>query len=311
MIPLPAPLPPGRLRGHRPTTPGPAVLPPGPRRLLACRRAHAGWSRVGGYTAACETLREMVSLPLRSPGALERVGLRQPRGVLLWGPPGSGRRLLAEAAAADAGAWLFELDGPGALATGRPLAVLSEALRRAWRRVPAVLLVTGWDLLAPHPRVGPLPPGAAGPDVTHRLLHWVDEAQQDPRVLLLGSCDRVDRVHPALLHRDGRFHRRVFVHPPTEEDRAEILRVYLRRRLHPRQPVDVGALARRTQGFVAGQLGRVCRRAAALARRDGRTFVTPADLDRALEGEEPALGTGDAAAYVHAYRCDCHHHYVL
>ncbi len=253
----------------------------------------------------------MVSLPLGSPGTLERVGLCPPRGVLLWGPPGSGKRLLAEAAATEAGAWLFELDGPGALATGRPLAVLSEALRRVRRRVPAVLLVTGWDLLAPHPRARPLLRGGAGPGTAHRIIHWVDEAQEDPRVLLVGTCDRVDRVHPALLHGEGRFHRRVFVHPPTEEDRAEILRVHLRRALHPREPVDIGALARRTRGFVAAQLCRVCRRAAGLAMGDGRAFVAPADLDRALRGESPALDRDDVEAYLRACRCDCHHHYVL
>lgn len=172
----------------------------------------------GDRALARERLREMVSLPLARPALVERLGLRTPRGVLVWGPPGNGLLELIENAARDADARLFLLPGEKLLGLdgcGRA-AVLRELFALARRGVPSVACVTGWDLLAP----------AEEPIERHRgWLHEVEHAAEqmtdDGRIVLVGTADRVDRVAPALIHGDGLFTRRIFVPPPDGADAAD------------------------------------------------------------------------------------------
>ena len=281
------------------------------------REPRLSWSDVGGYPDVKQTLEEMVSLPLRDPDRLERLGLVPPAGVMLWGPLGVGITMLAEAAARAAGAGFVYVSGQEML--GRPDEI-HRAFEDAAHEAPCVLFVSDCEWLAPRAGCsyewGPgnlrgIPPTFADPGLTRRFIREVDRIQDIPGVALVGSCYRIDTVDQALIKEKRRFNRKVFVPPPRAGDRREMLDIYLARipRLSP--DVDPDDLARRTEGYVGWDIESLCKRAALEAAKAGRDEVGPGDFEAALGRITPWLTPDMTSRYWEIFRNDCPHHYAF
>ena len=281
------------------------------------REPRLSWSDVGGYPDVKQTLEEMVSLPLRDPDRLERLGLVPPAGVMLWGPLGVGITMLAEAAARAAGAGFVYVSGQEML--GRPDEI-HRAFEDAAHEAPCVLFVSDCEWLAPRAGCsyewGPgnlrgIPPTFADPGLTRRFIREVDRIQDIPGVALVGSCYRIDTVDQALIKEKRRFNRKVFVPPPRAGDRREMLDIYLARipRLSP--DVDPDDLARRTEGYVGWDIESLCKRAALEAAKAGRDEVGPGDFEAALGRITPWLTPDMTSKYWEIFRNDCPHHYAF
>ncbi len=275
------------------------------------------WDDIGGYADVKETLKEMVCLPLRKPEMIAHHGLGLPAGVMLWGPLGTGITMLAEASAREAGVSFVYISGQEMLGKGPELV---EAFDCAVHEAPCVLFISDCEWLAPRAGCsyewGPgnlrgIPPTFADPDLTRVFIEEVDRILADPRVMLVGSCYRIDTVDQAVIKEKKRFNRKVFVPPPRVADRRGILDIYLDRmpRLDP--GLDRDDLARRTEGFVGWDIESLCKRATLQALKGDRDVVTPADFDAALGQITPWLTPDMTAKYWELHRNDCPHHYAF
>mmetsp|Transcript_71022 Transcript_71022/g.214937 ORF Transcript_71022/g.214937 Transcript_71022/m.214937 type:complete len:410 (-) Transcript_71022:173-1402(-) len=262
--------------------------------------ACATWASVAGMDAERHELAEVVDF-LRRPERYGRLGARCPRGVLLYGPPGCGKTLLARAAAHEAGVSLIVCSASDFVEVfvGRGAARVRDLFQRAERCSPCILFFDELDALAKS-RTG----GGFGNDEREQTLNQLltemdgfdSPAWEGPRepgaaakgaaggpVVVIAATNRPDVLDPALL-RPGRFDRHVRVGLPSEEGRLAILRVHVRER---QVPLGAGAsleeAARSTPGFSGAELSNVINEAAMLAVRGGRDAVGAQDLRSATE----------------------------
>ncbi|WP_305043521.1 AAA family ATPase, partial [Geoalkalibacter sp.] len=247
-----------------------------------------GWDDVGGYRDVKETLREMVCLPLKKPELIRRHNLGLPSGVMLWGPLGTGITMLAEACAKDAGVSFVYVSGQEMLGKGQELV---EAFDCAIHEAPCVLFISDCEWLAPRANCdyewGPgnfraIPPTFADKDLTRLFIEQIDRIHGVEGLMLLGSCYRIDTVDQAIIKEKKRFNRKVFVHPPTTEDRLGILDIYLKHMPNLAPDIDRQYLAQAAEGYVGWDIESLCKRATVNAIKEDATVVTQAHFERAL-----------------------------
>jgi transitional endoplasmic reticulum ATPase len=244
------------------------------------------WGDVGGLASVKERLLEAVEWPLRYPGLFARAGVAPPRGVLLWGPPGCGKTLLAKAAATETQVNFISVKGPALLSkyVGESEEALREVFRKARQSAPCLVFFDEIDSIAP------VRGGAGDSGVTERvlaqLLVELDGIEELKGVLVLGATNRIDMIDPALL-RPGRFEELIEIPPPDTEARRQILQVHLEGK--PLSgAVDLHDLAERTSGSSGAELASLANRAARRALRRvvaapaAELVVGPEDLDAAL-----------------------------
>lgn len=281
------------------------------------RQPRLRWHDIGGFPKVKQQVKEMISLPLQKPERMAQLNLEPPAGVMLWGPLGVGITMLAEAAAGEAGVSFVYVSGQEML--GKP-----EAMRHAFddaeHEAPCVLFVSDCEWLCPRAGCsyewGPgnlrgIPPTFADPDLSRLFIEQVDRIVKNPRVMLAGSCYRIDTVDQALIKEKKRFNRKIFVPPPSVADRRGMLDIYLAKipRLGP--DVDPDQLARDSEGFVGWDAESLCKRATLEALKADRDTVTGADFAAALTQVTPWLTPDMTAKYLELYRNDCPHHYAF
>ncbi|GLI62588.1 hypothetical protein VaNZ11_005262, partial [Volvox africanus] len=260
-------------------------------------------SHLGGVGQYLRNLRELVWLPLKAPQLFKQYGIRPPRGVLLYGPSGSGKTVLARAAAADAGATVFIINGPDVVSEyyGESESSLRGIFMAATALAPSVVIMDEVDALAPARSGGDGTsshlPIVGGSDVASRLatalLTLLDGAEQDSMqlqpyrpVVVVAATNRPDALDPAL-RRPGRLEREIEVGVPTAEARMEILQARMRAVRHCLRPEDVVALAASAHGFVSADLAALVDEAAMCALR--RRVAGGAPGRSHGEDDEPAL----------------------
>ena len=224
------------------------------------------WEDVGGLEDAKRELREAVEWPLRHAALLQRAGVRTSRGILLYGPTGTGKTLLAKAIASQSGVNFISVKGPALLSkyVGESEKAVREVFKKARQAAPCIIFFDEIDALAPLR-------SAAGADshvserVLSQILTEMDGIEDLGRVLVLAATNRKDMLDPALL-RPGRFDLHLEVPPPNLEARAQIFEVHLRGK--PLEPdVDSRELVRRAEGLTGADIELACRRAALAAVR--------------------------------------------
>ncbi|MEM3465417.1 MAG: CDC48 family AAA ATPase [Candidatus Jordarchaeales archaeon] len=248
------------------------------------------WEDIGGLEEVKQQVREAVEWPLKTPEAFERMGIEPPKGVLLYGPPGCGKTLIAKAVATMSEANFISVKGPELLSkwVGESERAIREVFRKARTAAPSIVFFDEFDSIAP--RRGS---GVGDSQVTERiissLLTEIDGLEALHDVVVMAATNRPDLLDPALL-RPGRFDRLILVPPPDEQARLEIFKIYTRK-MPIADDVDLAELARVTKGYVGADIEAVCKEAAILALREDLNAekVYQRHFDEALQRVHPTI----------------------
>ncbi|HDD26181.1 MAG TPA: AAA family ATPase, partial [Acidilobales archaeon] len=181
------------------------------------------WDDIGGLEEVKQELRESVEWPLKRPDVFKRMGIKPPKGVLLFGPPGCGKTLLAKAVATESGANFIAIKGPEILSkwVGESEKAIREIFKKARLYAPAIVFIDEIDALAPVR--GFTENTHVMERIVSQLLTEIDGVEKLENVLIIGATNRPDLVDPALL-RPGRFDKIIYVPPPDARSRFEILK---------------------------------------------------------------------------------------
>ncbi|MDB5697461.1 MAG: family ATPase [Alphaproteobacteria bacterium] len=223
------------------------------------RRADVTYDDLGGLGSTIDQLREMVELPLRYPEIFERLGVDPPKGVLLHGPPGTGKTRLARAVANESDATFFHIAGPEIMgsAYGESEKRLREVFEEAAKAGPSILFIDEIDSIAPkRDQVS----GEAEKRLVAQLLTLLDGLEPRQNVVVIAATNRPEALDEAL-RRPGRLDREIVVGVPDETGRREILGIHTRG-MPLDGEVDLQELARQTYGFVGADIAALTREAA-------------------------------------------------
>ncbi|HKX79500.1 MAG TPA: CDC48 family AAA ATPase [Novosphingobium sp.] len=251
-------------------------------------RGDINYDDVGGMSETIRQLREMVELPLRYPELFTRLGVDPPRGVLLHGPPGTGKTRLAQAVANESDANFLLINGPEIMGSGygESEKALREVFEEAEKSAPSIVFIDEIDSIAPkRTQVH----GEAEKRLVAQLLTLMDGLNSRANVVVIAATNRPDAIDEAL-RRPGRFDREIVIGVPDEAGRREILGIHTRG-MPLAEDVDLKELARTTHGFVGADIAALAREAAIEAVRrimpqlDLEARTIPADVLAALQVE--------------------------
>jgi transitional endoplasmic reticulum ATPase len=227
---------------------------------------NVSWEEVGGLGSAKQELQEAVEWPLKHEELYRQMGAKPPKGVLLYGPPGTGKTLLAKAVATEAEANFISVKGPEFLSkwVGESERAVREVFRKARLAAPCVIFFDEIDAVVPQR--GSRQDSHVSENIISTVLTEMDGLIELHNVTVVAATNRPDIIDPALL-RPGRFDRLVYVAPPTQEGRLEILAIHTRGRPMA-DDVDLEKIAAVTEGYTGADLAAVCNEAVMLAIRE-------------------------------------------
>ena len=252
-------------------------------RRVARETTRVTFADVAGQDAAVAELREVAQF-LSEPEHFAALGARIPKGVLLYGPPGCGKTLMARALAGETGASFFTISGSDfvELYVGVGASRVRDLFREARAQAPAIIFIDELDSIGrARGMVGTVQSHGEQEQSLNQVLAEMDGFSPAEGIIVVAATNRPDILDQALL-RPGRFDRTVALERPDEDGRLAVLAVHARdRRLDPR--ADLAAIARRAVGLTAADLAGVVNEAALLAARAHRSAVAQEDLDEALQ----------------------------
>ncbi len=249
------------------------------------REARLTYEDIGGLGDQVKRIREMIELPLRFPQVFARLGIDPPKGVLLHGPPGCGKTLIAKVIASETDASFFQLSGPEIMQKfyGESEANLRRVFEEAKKNAPSILFLDELDAIAPkREELG----GEKQVErrVVAQLLALMDGLEERGQVIIIGATNLPNALDPAL-RRPGRFDREIVIPIPDKNGRREVLTIHTRG-MPFSDDVDLERLAFLTHGFVGADLAALAREAAMYAIR---RLMPKIDFEREVIPEEAIL----------------------
>jgi transitional endoplasmic reticulum ATPase len=219
---------------------------------------------VGGLKDTIQKVREMIELPLRHPEIFERLGIDPPKGILLYGAPGTGKTLLAKAVANESDANFFYVGGPEIISkyVGESEERLRKLFAEAQENAPSIIFIDEIDAIAPKREEVT---GEVEKRMVSQLLTIMDGLKARGEVIVIGATNRPDSIDQAL-RRPGRFDREIEIGVPDKRDRREILNIHVRN-MPLEKDIDLAQVANITHGYTGADLSLLCKEAAIKALR--------------------------------------------
>jgi transitional endoplasmic reticulum ATPase len=248
------------------------------------------WEDVGGLEEVKQRLVEAVEWPLKYPEKFEKFGIKPPRGILLYGPPGCGKTLLAKAIATESEANFISVKGPEIFNkwVGESEKAIREIFRKARQAAPCIIFFDEIESVIPRKDLVDDSSGVTN-RVSSQLLSEMDGVEELSDVIVIGATNRPDLIDPAVM-RPGRLDRLIYVPPPDEKARYSILKIYTRK-MPLAHDVNLRELAARTEGYSGADLESLCREAAlnSLRKNIEAEYVTKEDFEEALKIVKPSI----------------------
>ncbi|CAD7700898.1 unnamed protein product, partial [Ostreobium quekettii] len=218
-----------------------------------------GYDDVGGVRKQMAQIRELVELPLRHPQLFKTIGVKPPKGILLYGPPGSGKTLIARAVANETGAFFFLINGPEIMSklAGESESNLRKAFEESEKNAPAIIFIDEIDSIAPKREKTH---GEVERRIVSQLLTLMDGLKSRAHVVVIGATNRPNSIDPAL-RRFGRFDREIDIGVPDEVGRLEVMRIHTKN-MKLDEEVDLESIASQTHGYVGADIAALCTEAA-------------------------------------------------
>jgi len=248
------------------------------------------WIDVGGLDEVKQNLIESVEWPIKYPEKFKRMGIKPPKGVLLYGPPGCGKTLLAKAVATESEMNFISIKGPEVFSkwVGESEKAIREIFRKGRMASPVIIFVDEVDSLIPWRGAGYADSGVTE-RVISQLLTEMDGLEDLQNVVVIAATNRPDILDPAML-RPGRFDRLIYIPIPDEDARLEIFRLYTKG-MPLADEVDLTTLARVTQGYSGADIEALCREAGMQILRRGidSRGVSMEDFKKAMDTVGPSI----------------------
>lgn len=240
------------------------------------------FSDVEGVDEAEESLQEIVDY-LHDPAKYREIGAQMPKGVLLVGPPGTGKTMLAKAVAGEADVPFFSISGSEfvEMFVGMGASKVRDLFKQAKEKAPCIVFIDEIDAIGQKRNSGAMGGNDEREQTLNQLLTEMDGFEGNSGVMILAATNRPESLDPALT-RPGRFDRRVPVELPDLQGREAILKVHAKK-IRIADDVDFNKVARMASGASGAELANIVNEAALRAVRDGRKFATQADLEESIE----------------------------
>ena len=240
------------------------------------------FSDVAGEDEAKENLTEIVDY-LHNPDKYREIGASMPKGILLVGPPGTGKTMLAKAVAGEANVPFFSMSGSEfvEMFVGMGASKVRDLFKQAKEKAPCIVFIDEIDAIGQKRNTGGMGGNAERAPTPNQLLTEMDGFEGNTGVIILAATNRPESLDPALT-RPGRFDRRVPVELPDLKGREEILKVHAKK-IKVSDDVDFSKIARMASGASGAELANIVNEAALRAVRDNRKFATQSDMEESIE----------------------------
>ncbi|MGY8691990.1 MAG: AAA family ATPase, partial [Candidatus Poseidoniales archaeon] len=246
------------------------------------------WDQVGGLEEVKERLKESIEWPLNRPESFEHFGIKPPRGIILFGAPGTGKTLIAKAIANEARANFITIKGPELISkwVGESEKAVREVFKKAKQASPSIIFLDEFESIAGIRRNNSGDGSDAMNRVVNQLLSSMDGVESMEGVIVVAATNRPEMIDPALL-RSGRFERVLHIPPPDKESIKQILKIHTADM--PLGKFNVDDFAPRLDNYTGADIEAICRESALIAMRANKKTVSKKFFEQAIDRVRPTI----------------------